>query len=235
MKNLILMFLVIPVMVVAQELPAPNSIYVSTQCYMNDGYSMQDVVEQFRESNIAGPRRVFVRQPISSLSAAENEFIRIVVWEDMEAWATNVSLGSPSPTDTYSCNNAQRRFYTNRRVGTNDSAYEDGVSLVTTMRCELTKGTTISDTYFNLNKNQVAREEAGDTTILQFSHLLLGPNPDGEMRSSIIIRRVGDTEAGLARSLDMMWENNLSIGTPINAPAKSCENPTLWRSYLVSN
>ena len=220
MRNLILAFLVIPVMAVAQELPAPNSIYVSTQCYMNDGYSMEDVVKQFRESNIAGPQRVFVRQPISSLSAAENQFIRIVVWEDM---------------DTYSCNNAQRRFYTNRRVGTNDSAYEDGVSLVTTMRCELVKGTTISDTYSNLNENQVAREEAGDTTILQFSHLLLGPNPDGEMRSSIIIRRVGDTEAGLARSLDMMWENNLSIGTPINAPAKSCENPTLWRSYLVSN
>ena len=215
MRNLILAFLVIPVMVVAQELPAPNSIYVSTQCYMNDGYSMEDVVKQFRESNIAGPQRVFVRQPISSLSAAENQFIRIVVWEDMEAWATNVSLGAP--TDAYSCNNAQRRFYTNRRVGTNDSAYEDGVSLVTTMRCELVKGTTISDTYSNLNENQVAREEAGDTTILQFSHLLLGPNPDGEMRSSIIIRRVGDTEAGLARSLDMMWKSNLSIGSCIGS------------------
>lgn len=233
MRNLIFFFLVIPVMVVAQELPAPNSIYVSTQCYINDGYSMQDVVEQFRESNMAGPRRVFVRQPISSLNATENQFIRIVVWEDMEAWATNVSIGSP--TETHSCNNAQRRFYTNRRVGANDSAYEDGVSLVTTMRCELKKGTTISDTYSNLNKIQLAKEGAGDTTILQFSHLLLGPNPDGELRSSIIIRRVGDTEAGLARSLDMTWENNLSIGTPVNAPAESCENPTLWRSYLVSN
>ena len=233
MRNLIFFFLVIPVMVVAQELPAPNSIYVSTQCYINDGYSMQDVVEQFRESNMAGPRRVFVRQPISSLNATENQFIRIVVWEDMEAWATNVSIGSP--TETHSCNNAQRRFYTNRRVGANDSAYEDGVSLVTTMRCELKKGTTISDTYSNLNKIQLAKEGAGDTTILQFSHLLLGPNPDGELRSSIIIRRVGDTEAGLARSLDMTWENNLSIGTPVNAPAESCGNPTLWRSYLVSN
>ena len=233
MRNLIFFFLVIPVMAVAQELPAPNSIYVSTQCYMNDGYSMQDVVEQFRESNMAGSQRVFVRQPISSLNATENQFIRIVVWEDMEAWATGVSIGSP--IETHSCNNAQRRFYTNRRVGTNDSAYEDGVSLVTTMRCELTKGTTISDTYSNLNKNQLAKEEAGDTTILQFSHLLLGPNPDGELRSSIIIRRVGDTEAGLARSLDMTWENNLSIGTPVNAPAESCGNPTLWRSYLVSN
>ena len=49
MRNLILAFLVIPVMVVAQELPAPNSIYVSTQCYMNDGYSMEDVVKQFRK------------------------------------------------------------------------------------------------------------------------------------------------------------------------------------------
>lgn len=233
MRNLIFFFLVIPVMVVAQELPAPNSIYVSTQCYMNDEYSMQDVVEQFRESNMAGPQRVFVRQPISSLNATENQFIRIVVWEDMEAWATNVSRGSP--TETHSCNNAQRRFYTNRRVGTNDSAYEDGVSLVTTMRCELKKGTTISDTYSNLNKIQLAKEGAGDTTILQFSHLLLGPNPDGELRSSIIIRRVGDTEAGLARSLDMTWENNVSIGTPVNAPAESCGNPTLWRSYLVSN
>ena len=233
MRNLIFFFLVIPVMVVAQELPAPNSIYVSTQCYINDGYSMQDVVEQFRESNMAGPRRVFVRQPISSLNATENQFIRIVVWEDMEAWATNVSIGSP--TETHSCNNAQRRFYTNRRVGANDSAYEDGVSLVTTMRCELKKGTTISDTYSNLNKIQLAKEGAGDTTILQFSHLLLGPNPDGELRSSIIIRRVGDTEAGLARSLDMTWENNVSIGTPVNAPAESCGNPTLWRSYLVSN
>ena len=38
--------------------------------YNKKTYINEDVVKQFRESNIAGPRRVFVRQPISSLSAA---------------------------------------------------------------------------------------------------------------------------------------------------------------------
>ena len=51
---------------------------------------MTDVVEEFRATDVNGPLRVFVRQPIASQDWAENEFIRIVVWENMEAWADGV-------------------------------------------------------------------------------------------------------------------------------------------------
>lgn len=217
----------------SQEISSPSSVYVATRCTIEDGYSMTDVVAELRANDIDGPLRAFVRQPISSLDMAENEFMRIVVWENMEDWTENASTASN--TETHRCANAQRRFFTNRRVGTNSTAYEDGVSLVTTMRCDLRKGTNISDVYNNLNRNQLSREQNGDTSILQFSHLLLGPSPEVDLRSSIVIRRVGATELSLARSLDMLWEGDLSIGTPANAPAIQCRNPTLWRSYQVSD
>lgn len=228
----LLVFSLMSINAYTQEMSAPDSVYVSTRCTIEDGYSMTDVVEEFRATDANGPLRVFVRQPIASQDWAENEFIRIVVWESMEAWADGVSIVR---NETHRCSNAQRRFYTNRRVGTNSTAYEDGVSLVTTMRCDLKKGVSISDVYNTLNRNQLSREQDGDTSVLQFSHLLLGPSPNIDMRSSIVIRRVGSTEVGLAQSLDMMWEDNLSVGTPPNAPASHCQNPSLWRSYLVSD
>ena len=163
---------------------------------------MAFVVEEFRATEAIGPLRVFVHQTIASQDWAEDEFIRIVVWDDMEGWGDGVTTVR---NETHRSANAQRRFCTNRRGGTNNTAYEDGVSLVTTMRCDLIKEVSISDVYDTLHRNQLSRERDGDTSILQFSHLLFEPAPNVDMRSSIVIRRVGSTESGLAQSMDMMW------------------------------
>jgi len=53
------------------------------------------------------------------------------------------------------------------------------------------------------------------------------------MRTRIIIRRIGDSEAGLARSLDMLNEGDVGIGTPVNVPAEHCQDAALTRSYII--
>ena len=78
----------------AQELPIPDSLYVSTQCFIREGNSFQDVVEEGREADISGPNVIFFRQPIAGSDVAENQFIRVVVWDNMEHWASNVVVKS---------------------------------------------------------------------------------------------------------------------------------------------
>ena len=65
------------------------------------------------------------------------------------------------------------------------------------------------------------------------SHLFLGPSSGTDMRTRIIIRRIGDSEAGLARSLDMLNEGDVGIGTPVNVPAEHCQDASLTRSYII--
>ena len=91
---------------IAQELPSPDSLYVSTQCSIREGNSFQDVVEEGRQGSTSGPNRVFFRQPIAGSNVAENQFTRIVVWDNMEHWASNVVIAS---SDTYNCDNNNRR------------------------------------------------------------------------------------------------------------------------------
>ena len=129
----------------AQETPAPDSLYVSTQCFIKEGSSFEDVVDEGRGADISGPNVIFFRQPIAGSNAAENQFIRIVVWDNMEHWASNVVT---APSETYNCDNNNRRFWTNRNLGNNRSAYNGtDVSLVTTRRCTVQRGYNISDVY----------------------------------------------------------------------------------------
>jgi hypothetical protein len=215
----------------AQELPIPDSLYVSTQCFIREGNSFQDVVEEGREADISGPNVIFFRQPIAGSDAAENQFIRVVVWDNMEHWASSVVVTS---SDTYDCDNNNRRFWTNRNLGSNRGAYNGtDVSLVTTRRCSVQRGYKISDVYRSLNDTQLAREANGHTSVMHVSHLLLGPSSDTEMRTSIIIRTIGESEIGLARDLDSSFQTDLGIGTPANAPAEFCNDPSLSRSYMI--
>ena len=216
---------------IAQELPSPDSLYVSTQCSIREGNSFQDVVEEGRQGSTSGPNRVFFRQPIAGSNVAENQFTRIVVWDNMEHWASNVVIAS---SDTYNCDNNNRRFWTNRNLGSNRNAYNGtDVSLVTTRRCTIQKGYNISDVYTSLNNTQLESEANGRTSVMHVSHLLLGPSSDSEMRTTIIKRTIGESEIGLARDLDSSFQTNLGIGTPANVPAEFCTDAGLSRSYII--
>ena len=215
----------------AQEISTPDSLYVSTQCFMREGNSFQDVVEEGMSADISGPNIVFSRQPIAGADAQANQFIRIVVWDSMEAWATNVVV---APSDTYDCDNNNRRFWTNRNIGNNRGAYQGtDVSLVSTRRCTVRSGYNISDVYKALNDIQLAREANGWSSVMHLSHLVLGPSEETEMRTSIIIRTIGADEAALARDFDSNFRTDLGIGTPLNAPVEFCNDASLTRSYMV--
>ena len=149
----------------------------------------------------------------------------------MEHWASNVVV---TPSDTYDCDNNNRRFWTNRNLGSNRGGYNGtDVSLVTTRRCSVQRGYNISDVYRSLNDAQLAREANGYTSVMHVSHLLLGPSSDTEMRTTIIIRTIGESEIGLARDLDSSFQTDLGIGTPANAPVEFCNDPSLSRSYII--
>ena len=131
----------------AQDVPAPNSLYVATQCSVNDGATFSEVVEEARSGNSSGPNWVFFRQPVAGNNAAPNQFRRIVVWDNMEHWATNVLIPS---VESYTCDNANRSFWTNRVLGTNRDGYVGtDVSLVTT-GCALSSVDTPSLMYTSL-------------------------------------------------------------------------------------
>ena len=87
----IALFAAIPA--IAHELPVPDSLYVATQCYLNDGATFQDAVAEGRSRQVpdGGPNRVFYRQPVAGNNAASNQLIRVVSWDDMEHWASGVS------------------------------------------------------------------------------------------------------------------------------------------------
>ena len=97
------------------------------------------------------------------------------------------------------------------------------------------RGHTIADVYRTLTGIQAAREARGDTSVMHLSHLFLGPADGTELRSTIVIRSIGESAGGLARSLDSVMAGDVSIGTPINAPAENCQDATLTRSYIVTN
>lgn len=220
---------------IAQELPPPDSLYVATQCYLNDGVTFDDAVEEGRARQIqsGGPNMVFYRQPIAGNNAEMNQLTRVVSWDDMEHWASSVTTVE---YETITCNDRNRRFLTNRSVGENRNAYSgssDRSSLVSTRRCTLAPGTTIADSYRFLSGIQAAREASGDTSTMHLSHLFLGPSEGTEMRTGIIIRLIGESAVGLARTFDSTMEGNVGIGTPANAPARHCQDPTLTRSYII--
>ena len=222
---------------VAQELPSP-SLYVVTQCYLNDGVSFQDAVAEARSMQVpdGGPNRIFFRQPVAGNNAASNQLIRVVSWNDMEHWASAVTLETEVSYETISCDDPNRRFLTNRSVGENRAAYagsNDRSSLVAMRACTIESGHSISDVYQFLSGIQAAREAGGDTSVMHLSHLFLGPSEGTEMRSRIVIRLIGESAVGLARTLDSTMEGNVGIGTPINAPARQCQDQTLTRSYIV--
>jgi hypothetical protein len=228
----VLFLLAFPLNSYAQDVPAPNSLYVATQCSVNDGATFAEVLEEARSANVPGPNRVFFRQPVAGNNAAPNQFSRIVVWDNMEHWATNVLIPS---VENYTCDNANRSFWTNRVLGTNRDAYDGtDVSLVTTRLCFIERGHTIADVYETLNDGVLAREARGDTTMSMVSHLFLGPSTGTDMRTRIIIGRIRDSEAGLARSLDLFNEGDVGIGTPVNAPAEHCQDAALTRSYIIT-
>ena len=220
---------------IAQELPPPDSLYVATQCYLNGGATFQEAVAEGRSRQVPddGPNRVFYRQPVAGNNAAPNQLIRVVSWDDMEHWASAVSEVN---YETITCDDPNRRFFTNRNIGENRGAYagsSDRSSLVFTRGCTIESGHTISDVYHYLSGIQAAREARGDTSVMHLSHLFLGPSAGTEMRSRIVIRVIGESAVGLARTLDSTMEGNVGIGTPTNAPAEYCQDPTLTRSYIV--
>ena len=92
-EKLWLLFLIaFPFNAYAQDMPAPSSLYVAAQCFVNDGATFAEVVEEARSADISGPNSVFFRQPVAGNGATPNQFTRVVVWDNMEHWATNVLI-----------------------------------------------------------------------------------------------------------------------------------------------
>ena len=222
---------------VAQELPPPDSLYVTTRCALNDGVTFEDAVEEARSQHQqlgdGGPNSVFYRQPIAGRNAAPNQFIRVVRWDNMEHWA---SPGNPPTNNTHTCDNSNRWFSTNRTVGTNQTAYSksrDRSSLVSSRRCTLNAGTTIGDAYRFLSRIQAAREAQDDTSTMHLAHRFIGPSNGTETRTRIVIRLIGESADGLARTFDAQMAGDVGIGTPASAPVQHCEDPILTRSYII--
>ena len=236
MKNLLAALLfALPAITFAQNLPKPDNMYVTTSCFLNDGYTLSDAVEE-GSNGFSGPINVAFRQPIATPNSAENQFTRIVVWENMEAWvdADAASTGINVP-DSYFCEDAQRRFFTSRALGKNSRSNTDGDStLVTITACTLKDGVDYSEAYDWINTRTLDREATGDTRVSSMVLGVLGRSTGGSGLGRLMgVRAVGQSEVEMARAMDRLWANDGQSPDYAMTPAESCQNPVLYRSYFV--
>jgi|TARA_B110000914_G_scaffold219427_1_gene228081 hypothetical protein len=238
MKNLFAAIIIfLPSIAFAQNLPEPENMYVVTNCFLNDGYTLRDAVEE-GNNGFEGPINVAFRQPIATRNAAENQFSRIVVWENMEAWVdADAASTDINVSDSYFCEDSQRRFFTSRELGENSRSSADGDStLVTITACTLKDGIHYSDAYDWINTRTLAREAAGDTRVSSMVLGVLGRSAGGNGLGRIMgVRAIGRSAAEMARAMDRLWANDGQSPDYAMTPAESCQNPVLYRSYFVGS
>ena len=236
MKSLFAAIIILlPSIAFAQNLPEPENMYVATNCFLNDGYTLRDAVEE-GNNGFEGPINVAFRQPIATPDAAENQFMRIVVWENMEAWVdADAASTDINVSDSYFCEDSQRRFFTSRQLGENSRSSADGDStLVTITACTLKDGVNYSEAYDWINTRTLAREAAGDTRVSSMVLGVLGRSADSNGLGKVIgVRAIGRSAAEMARAMDRLWANDGQSPNYAMTPAESCQDPVLYRSYFV--
>ena len=136
MKGLLTLILFsISMLSFAQNFPAPNSMYVATNCFLHEGYTLRDAVEEARSNPFEGPLNIAFRQPIATPQAGENEFMRIVAWENLAAWVdADAASTDINIADTYSCNESRRRFFTSRELGEISGQEENKIKNLLTIK-----------------------------------------------------------------------------------------------------
>lgn len=238
MKNLFAAVMIfLPSIAFAQNLPEPENMYVVTNCFLNDGYTLRDAVGE-GNNGFEGPINVAFRQPIATPNAAENQFSRVVVWENMEAWVdADAASTDINVSDSYFCEDSQRRFFTSRELGENTRSSADGDStLVTITACTLKDGIDYSDAYNWINARTLAREAAGDTRVSSMVLGVLGRSAGGNgLGRTMGVRAIGRSAAEMARAMDRLWANDGQSPDYAMTPAESCQNPVLYRSYFVGS
>ena len=238
MKNLFAAIIILlPSIAFAQNLPEPENMYVVTNCFLNDGYTLRDAVEE-GNNGFEGPINVAFRQPIATPNAAENQFLRIVVWENMEAWVDADAASTDINVSTsYFCEDSQRRFFTSRQLGENSRSSADGDStLVTITACTLKEGVYYSEAYDWINTRTLAREAAGDTRVSSMVLGVLGRTADGNGLGRLMgVRAIRRSAAEMARAMDRLWADDGQSPDYAMTPAESCQDPVLYRSYFVGS
>jgi hypothetical protein len=239
MKHLFTAIIVLlPSIALSQNLPEPENMYVVTNCFLNDGYTLSDAVEE-GNNGFEGPINVAFRQPIATPSAAENQFMRVVVWENMEAWVdADAASTDINVSDSYFCEDSQRRFFTSRQLGENSRSSADGDStLVTITACTLKDGVDYSEAYDWINTRTLSREAAGDTRVSSMVLGVLGRSANGNngLGRLMGVRAIGQSAAEMARAMDRLWAGDGQSPDYAMTPAESCQDPVLYRSYFVGS
>lgn len=229
--------MIFPTLLVAQSLPEPNQMYVVTNCFLNEGYSLNDAVNEGRESEFDGPLNIVFRQPIATPNAGEDQFVRIVAWENLQAWVNAEAARTDiNVSVSYGCKDAQRRFFTSRQLGENTLELEGDATLTTITACTLKDGVSYSDAYLWLEERAAAREANGDTRASSMVLGVLGRTENSAGLGKLMgVRTVGSSSSDLAEALDSIWAVDGSAPDYAMTPAESCQNTVLYKSFFISS
>ena len=236
LPSFILLFL--PTIVFSQDLPPASSLYVVTNCFLNEGVSFNEALEEARgryPNTDYSPNLVFFRRPIAGTNNTPNQFYRVVSWDNMQHWNQAVLQGDLSPTDLYGCEIQNRRFQATRIVGSNrDTAYEDtDVAYVQARNCEVNSGASLSEVYTRINRavSEGQSERNADKTVAQLSNLILGGPNDDSAGLRVTIRRIGNSREGFAEFFDEFYlgtEDRISGNSLL-----SCRPTQMAESHVV--
>ena len=74
-------------------------------------------------------------------------------------------------------------------------------------------------------------QDAGDNTLIQVAHTVMGSRPDVEARTRVWIRRIGANATDLANRLDQ--QNRMLFAGSTRERPMTCRDSHLWKSYVI--
>ena len=231
-----------------QDIP-PGVVNSSFSCAINEGYTMMDVVEVARaiQRDENAPNTIYFREPwvVNSAYNESYDFLVVNYYESFLEMVERVEArrrdNAPIITasakrhflDMTDCDTGGRRIDVLRNLP-GGNAYDGGTSdetLVATRLCSIKPENDIRGVYGYMESIAQRWQEAGDNTLIQVAHTIMGSQEGVEARSSVWIRRIGANAVDLAKRLDQ--QNRMLVRGSETERPMVCRDSHLWKSYVI--
>ena len=232
----------------AQEIP-PGAVNVTFSCAIKAGYTMRDVVDVARRMTMDenAPNTIFFREPWV-VNTTFNDSYDFLVVSYYSSFAEMVERfeARQAPNSTRMTPSSRRhflemtecdlggRFIDVLRTIPGGNAYDGNTSdetLVATRSCDINPGQSIRQVYNYMNEVTQRWQDAGDNTLIQVAHTVMGSRPDVEARTRVWIRRIGANATDLANRLDQ--QNRMLFAGSTRERPMTCRDSHLWKSYVI--
>lgn len=231
----------------AQDMP--SGVLVNTiSCNLNEGVTMQQVVEWARSQPRTGPQpgAEFYREAVVNGNFLQNYDFRIATYfQSFSHIIDVVSANNTAPanrvqstvraSDLYTCNPATQATSINRTVNPENDGFTGDATVMHSRFCMLSEGETIADAWdfaVAVNENY---SDAGNSSLMQMYNRIVGPIPGNVAANAgraVTIAVVPSTPVSWGERQDMPMSGFRPL-RGVDTPFDYCNFPAVWVTHAV--